>query len=158
MKKNIVILFLLIAGWGYAQKPAYLASKFTNGLRDFFVYYDSCFEARHHLPGLFPWLEKDRVEIKEIVRKSLAIKEEWIPVIKTRINGVTRNRDFIVQHLQSVSWNNCYGAAHLYIPSNNDADKGLPVVLLACGHGNNGKLYPLIGTWQNIWLPAALRH
>ena len=86
MKKNIVILFLLIAGWGYAQKPAYLASKFTNGLRDFFVYYDSCFEARHHLPGLFPWLEKDRVEIKEIVRKSLAIKEEWIPVIKTRIN------------------------------------------------------------------------
>lgn len=35
MKKNIVILFLLIAGWGYAQKPAYLASKFTNGLRDF---------------------------------------------------------------------------------------------------------------------------
>ena len=34
MKKNIVILFLLIAGWGYAQKPAYLASKFTNGLRD----------------------------------------------------------------------------------------------------------------------------
>lgn len=63
-------------------------------------------------------------------------------MIKTRINGVTRNRDFIVQHLQSVSWNNCYGAAHLYIPSNNDADKGLPVVLLACGHGNNGKLYP----------------
>ena len=85
MKKNIVILFLLIAGWGYAQKPAYLASKFTNGLRDFFVYYDSCFEARHHLPGLFPWLEKDRVEIKEIVRKSLAIKEEWIPVIKTDV-------------------------------------------------------------------------
>nr|WP_320966026.1 alpha/beta fold hydrolase [Bacteroides intestinalis] len=142
MKKNIVILFLLITGWGYAQKTAYLASKFTNGLRDFFVYYDSCFEARHHLPGLFPWLEKDRAEIKEIVRKSLAIKEEWIPVIKTRINGVTRNRDFIVQHLQSVSWNNCYGAAHLYIPSNNDADKDLPVVLLACGHGNNGKLYP----------------
>ena len=135
MKKNIVILFLLIAGWGYAQKPAYLASKFTNGLRDFFVYYDSCFEARHHLP------EKDRVEIKEIVRKSLAIKEEWIPVIKTRINRVTRNRDFIVQHLQSVSWNNCYGAAHLYIPSNNDADKGLPVVLLASCLSENGRIF-----------------
>lgn len=71
MKKNIVILFLLIAGWGYAQKTAYLASKFTNGLRDFFVYYDSCFEARHHYPDFFLGWRKIEWKLRKLYESHL---------------------------------------------------------------------------------------
>lgn len=141
-KKNVVILFLLITCCAHAQKAAYIASNHTTELRGSFAYYDSCFEsARSHLPERLPWLEKDRMEIMEIVRKSLAIKDEWVPTVKTQIKGTTRNKEFVVQQLQSHSWNDCYGAAHLYIPSEGKS-KSLPIVLLACGHGDSGKLYP----------------
>lgn len=142
MKRNIVILFLLITSWGHAQKAAYIASNPTNRLRDSFIYYDSCFEASHQHPMFLPWQQKDKTDIMDIVRRSLAIKNVWIPVIRTRLSGTTQNQEFAVQHLQSVSWKNCYGAAHLYIPSDTNANRRLPIVLLTCGHGSNGKLYP----------------
>jgi dienelactone hydrolase len=126
---------------------AYHSSDSTLALREIFAAYDKRFVKAHaQMPRLFPWDESDREQIVRIVKQSLAVKDEWIPDMRTTIVGRTTNRMFTVDRIQSASWNNCYGAAFLYLPLNTKNLKKLPVVLLACGHGDGGKLY----TWYRL--------
>lgn len=135
-----MILLLLICLFANAQIPAYDSKDSTIIMRPVFAYYDSLFaKASHEMPHLLPWIDNDRTKIMQVVRKSLAIKDEWIPKIVATPAGQTKNVNYNIEHLQSTSWDNCYGAAHLYMPAK--SDKKPPIVLLACGHGEGGKVY-----------------
>ncbi|HVG16251.1 MAG TPA: alpha/beta fold hydrolase [Chitinophagaceae bacterium] len=121
---------------------AYHEANNTAQLRAVFNDYNNRFsKAQSQMQQLLPWLEKDRSEIIAIVKETLSIKEEWIPKVTTKIVGRTINKKFVVDQIQFESWKNALGAAHLYTPLNNTKGNKLPVVLLACGHGDGGKLY-----------------
>lgn len=121
---------------------AYNETSITLELRNVFEKYDDLFlKAINQRPKLLPWLEKDRQKIMGIAKEAIAIKDEWIPEIRTTVVGRTINETFVVDQIQSTSWSNCKGAAHLYLPADYNKKQQLPVVLLACGHGDGGKLY-----------------
>lgn len=108
-------------------------------LFDLFAVYEKRFsQAMATLPPRKPWREEEREEILSIVKRSLGIKEAWIPEIKTRIATVSARCGFSVEHLQFTSWPGCIGAASLYLPEGGAAAP-VPVVILACGHGAGGK-------------------
>ncbi len=90
------------------------------------------------MPVRRPWIASERDDILLTARRCLGIKEEWIPGIQAEVAGVSAQHGFSVEHLRSVSWPGCHGAAYLYLPEG-PAKGPLPVTLLACGHGEGGK-------------------
>ncbi|MHC4216184.1 MAG: alpha/beta hydrolase family protein, partial [Planctomycetota bacterium] len=93
------------------------------------------------LPDLKPWEEKDKQEIINKVKYHYGIKDEWMPEIKTETVKTTDHDGFAIHHLVSESWEGVTGAAFLYVPDIPETEK-LPLTVLCCGHGSNGKLTP----------------
>lgn len=94
------------------------------------------------MPSRRPWIEAERQEILACVQNCLGIRESWVPKVTTKIQAVTQRDGFVIEHHQAQSWPDVHSAADLYLPehANADADaEKLPVVLLACGHGQGGK-------------------
>ncbi|WP_156175953.1 alpha/beta hydrolase family protein [Hymenobacter terrenus] len=153
--RNLLLLLVAFPFSIYAQKidttptnlasgaPAYLANHPLLDEGSLLREYDVRFaQAMLNKPVLLPWKATDKAEIVATVKQALAFKEEWVPEIVTKVSGSTKNELFTVQSLQVSSWKNCAGAAHLYLPKEAKPGAKLPVTLLACGHGDGGKLYP----------------
>jgi dienelactone hydrolase len=107
-----------------------------------FEHYDRRFAAAMAaLPDRKPWLEADRAEIRRLAKKCLGIKDEWIPDIRPETVRVSEFTGFNVEHIQFTSWPGVTGTAHLYVPEESSG-KPRAFVMLCCGHGGHGKLYP----------------
>lgn len=93
------------------------------------------------IPIRKPWKEKDRKEIISSTKKCLGIRDEWIPEIKLGVLRSLNREGFSIDCIKFESWQNITGTAHIYKPEIQAGDKS-PLVILCCGHGKNGKLYP----------------
>ena len=140
--KKILLLLFLAAPLAFAQNRAYVPSSSPAALDAAFAYYDHAFDAaRKNRLDYRPWIPRDRDTIRQVVRHALRVREEWIPSLRTRVSGETRNEEYTVLHLRSASWDQGYGAAHLYLPKGRSGKA--PAVRIACCHGAVGKLFPI---------------
>lgn len=142
MKKlTLIVCALILASTGIsAQRSSYVATNSGHIVDSCIALYDQRFEsAVHQASCLYPWQGDDKTRIRHIVRQSLGYRDEWIPEISASVCGKTENADYRVEHLSGTSWKDCYVSAHLYLPKGDN--RPLPVVFLACGHGDGGKLY-----------------
>jgi hypothetical protein len=89
----------------------------------------------------------DQEQLRCLVRKSLGIREEWIPQMDIQKERELPQDGFHIEFLTFRSYPGVRGSAHLYVPAVQD-DKQ-PFILLCCGHGEHGKL--------NIGYQAAAR-
>lgn len=104
--------------------------------------YEKCFfQALRKMPERRPWVPQERTEILSLVRSNLGIQSSWIPEINFCGQAISEFGDFVVEHYQSVSWPDVYGAADLYLPKSFD-QSSMPVAIIACGHGKGGKRAP----------------
>lgn len=95
------------------------------------------------MPPRMPWIAEHRAEIARILRQRLGIRDEWLPTIRAERVRTVRQQRCSVDFLTFRSWDNVYGAAHLYVPDSvQTMARPLPLVLLCCGHGKHGKLNP----------------
>jgi dienelactone hydrolase len=106
---------------------------------DSFNFYDQKFcQAMATMPGRRPWIDAEREEILSLSQSLLGIKNEWIPQTRAESVSLARQGDFHIHQLQAVAWEGVGAAADLYLPDR-PGKSSLPIVLLACGHGNGGK-------------------
>ena len=89
-----------------------------------------------------PWNEEERLEIIKIAKGCLGVRDEWIPDINVESVASCSTSDFTCECLRFTSWPGVVGAANLYKPRLENAGR-LPLVVLCCGHGTQGKLTPL---------------
>lgn len=107
--------------------------------KDAFDYYETRFaEAALKMPRLNPADKNDSIKIKNVVKECLGIKDEWIPQINAEAVKTVKKEKYSIEFLTFTSWENVYGAAHLYIPE--QAKFPLPLVIVCCGHGGHCKL------------------
>lgn len=85
-------------------------------------------------------IEGTRDEVILHLRKSLGIRDEWIPAISTKIVDNITKSAFNVQLLKAESWDGVTTAANLYIPNNASENNKCPLIMICCGHGAHGKL------------------
>lgn len=88
-----------------------------------------------------PWKEEERLEIIKIAKRCLGVRDEWIPDINVESVASRDTSDFSCECLKFTSWPGVVGAANLYTPSLKKSAR-LPLVVLCCGHGAQGKLTP----------------
>ncbi len=98
-------------------------------------------QAARRMPGLRPWVKSEQNEIRNIIKKSLAIEDGLLPVISVNTYKTIHMPGYRIELLQAQSWPGVFCAANLYIPST-PVSLPLPFVLLCCGHGAGGKLNP----------------
>ncbi len=117
-----------------------MLSENENTLR-YFEYYEKRFsEAIARMPARKPWSEEGRREIAEILRKQLAIKDEYIPEISVSVAKVLKQDGFSIQLLKAQSWEGVCGSAFLYLPDGRQRQSRLPFVIICNGHDPDSKL------------------
>lgn len=121
------------------------ASNLTSAHRDsldlLLAYEKRFLQALEKMPARRPWIKAERQEILSKLQNCLGIRESWIREITTTLQAVSQRDGFFIEHHQTLSWPEVYGAADLYLPEH-AAQKKLPVVILACGHGQGCKRFP----------------
>jgi hypothetical protein len=94
-----------------------------------------------NIPMRSPWKKRERLEILELAKLCLGVRDEWIPEIKAELLHAISMPDFVCECLSFTSWPGVIGTATLYKPVTKNSNR-LPLVILCCGHGENGKLAP----------------
>jgi len=125
---------LMGAGWLFGRSASEGASPSTH---DLFEQYERRFaEARLRMPDRNP---ADHKAIARVAKDCLGIRDEWVPKIQAeKVREATFDGGRI-EMLRSTSWPGIVGSALLYVPDG-AADRRLPLVILCCGHGKQGKL------------------
>ena len=96
-------------------------------------------KARIDKPCYTPLTDEEREEIIKKVKRMLGYSEKLIPKIEN-LTEVSESDlgSFLVKHLRYTTWKDTYASATLYLPKSKEK---LPLALLACGHGDGGRLY-----------------
>ena len=84
--------------------------------------------------------EKTKEEVISLVRRSLGIRDEWIPEISAEVVRTIAKSSFKVQLLKAESWYGVSTAANLYVPDDASENNKRPLIMICCGHGKHGKL------------------
>jgi len=133
-REMIKTLGWLGAGWWLGKSASKGAAPSTH---DLFEQYERRFaEARLRMPERNP---ADRKAIAHVAKDCLGIRDEWVPTIRAEKVREANFDGGRVEMLRSTSWPGVVGTALLYVPDG-AADRPLPLVILCCGHGKQGKL------------------
>lgn len=95
-----------------------------------------------HRPGIDPIAADGRENVRQHLRRSLGIRESWVPGVHVNAVRDLRHEAFTVRWLAGTSWPGVHATALLYMPDRPAGDAAPPLVLLCCGHGHGGKLNP----------------
>lgn len=99
------------------------------------------FAAVAELPRRRPWIEAERREISRVAEQCLGVRRAWLPDIRVHSRVEVDYQEVKVQRMRCASWDRCYCAAHLYFPTERSGER-IPLVILSCGHGKEGKQTP----------------
>ncbi|HBE02350.1 MAG TPA: hypothetical protein DC049_07720, partial [Spirochaetia bacterium] len=110
-------------------------------IHNIFSTYEKRFDRAREARKIYrPWIEEEKSEIIQLVKKSLGFKNQLVPEIKSEVFKTEQRKDYDIQFLKFTSWENVFGAALLYMPKRRKQKN--PFVLICCGHGAYGKLNP----------------
>ncbi len=85
-----------------------------------------------------PWEEAEKAEILEKTKKMLSYREELVPDISEMEEiSCEEHGSYQAIQLRYRTWERCYASATLYLPH---SEEKLPLVVLCCGHGGEGRL------------------
>jgi dienelactone hydrolase len=126
---------------GNAETPAPLPSDPAAAAHELFERYERRFAAaRLRQPDFNPAHPADREAIAAAARKCLGIRADGIPDIAADTAREAKFDGFRVEWLRATSWRGTAASALLYIPEGEHRRR--PLVVLCCGHGQGGKLFP----------------